>query len=141
MVLVNPGFPIQTQWAYEQLASQRSEIVPLASWTQEVETRLQVSWEAVIGAMENDFEKPLFPVYPILEFIKEKLCALGAQAALLSGSGATVFGLFLTQDAAQEAAAQLRRDTQWSVFDESMGSTELSQTASLQEFSSETLSV
>ena len=56
---------------------------------------MQVSWEDMIEAMANDFESPLFRFYPILEFMKEKLRALGAQAALLSGSGATVFGLFL----------------------------------------------
>jgi 4-diphosphocytidyl-2-C-methyl-D-erythritol kinase len=80
-------------------------------------------------------------LYPILGFIKEKLHALGAQAALLSGSGPTVFGLFLTCETAQEAAAKLRRDTQWSVFDVPMGSTGLPHTPILHEASSEALSV
>ena len=140
VVLVNPEFPIQTQWAYEQLASGRTEISPLDPWAEEVEAKLQISWDEVMEMMKNDFEAPLFPVYPILGFIKEKLCALGAQAALLSGSGATVFGLFLTHDAAKEAAAQLRRDTQWSVFDASMGTTKLPHTPIPSEVSSEALS-
>ena len=125
MVLINPGFPIQTKWAYEQLASRRSEISPLDSWTQGVEASLQISWEEVIKAMENDFESPLFPVYPILTFMKEKLCALGAQAALLSGSGATVFGVFDDPETAKAASTQLREDTQWHVYDVPMGSTAL----------------
>ena len=125
VVLVNPGFPIQTQWAYEQLASLRAEISPLKPWTQEISVALRVSWEEVIEAMENDFEQPLFPVYPILEFMKEKLRILGAQAALLSGSGATVFGVFDGPEVAQAASAQLRHDTQWHVFDIPMGTTTL----------------
>lgn len=125
VVLVNPGFPIQTKWAYEQLASCRSNIPSLDLWTQGVDATLQISWEEVIRAMENDFEKPLFPVYPILEFIKEKLCALGAQAALLSGSGATVFGVFDSSEVAQAASVQIRQDTQWHVFDIPMGTTVL----------------
>jgi 4-diphosphocytidyl-2-C-methyl-D-erythritol kinase len=141
VVLVNPGFPVQTKWAYEQLSSNRSGVPPLSPWAETVERQFHVSWDEVIKAMENDFESPLFPLYPILGFIKEKLCVLGAQAALLSGSGATVFGLFLTSEAAQEAAAQLRRDTQWSVFDVPMGSTELPHTPILREASSEALSV
>ncbi|MGV7227308.1 MAG: 4-(cytidine 5'-diphospho)-2-C-methyl-D-erythritol kinase [Nitrospirales bacterium] len=141
VVLVNPGFPVQTKWAYEQLSSNRSGVPPLSPWAETVERQLHVSWDDVIKAMENDFESPLFPLYPILGFIKNKLCALGAQAALLSGSGATVFGLFLTCEAAKEAAAQLRRDTQWSVFDVPMGSTELPHTPILRESSSEALSV
>jgi 4-diphosphocytidyl-2-C-methyl-D-erythritol kinase len=141
VVLVNPGFPVQTKWAYEQLSSNRSGVPPLSPWAETVERQFHVSWDEVIKAMENDFESPLFPLYPILGFIKEKLCALGAQAALLSGSGATVFGLFLTCETAQEAAAKLRRDTQWSVFDVPMGSTELPHTPILREASSEPLSV
>ncbi len=141
VVLVNPGFPVQTKWAYEQLSSNRSGVPPLSPWAETVENQFHVSWDDVIKAMENDFESPLFPLYPILGFIKEKLCALGAQAALLSGSGATVFGLFLTCETAQEAAAKLRRDTQWSVFDVPMGSTELPHTPILREASSEALSV
>jgi 4-diphosphocytidyl-2-C-methyl-D-erythritol kinase len=141
VVLVNPGFPVQTKWAYEQLSSNRSGVPPLSPWAETVERQFHVSWDEVIKAMENDFESPLFLLYPILGFIKEKLCALGAQAALLSGSGATVFGLFLTCETAQEAAAKLRRDTQWSVFDVPMGSTELPHTPILREASSEPLSV
>ncbi len=45
-------------------------------------------------ALENDFEKSLFPTFPILKNIKEKLYDLGATYASLSGSGATVFGIF-----------------------------------------------
>lgn len=121
VVLVNPGFPIETKWAYAQLASRRSVISPLDPWTKGVEATLQVAWEEVIEAMENDFELSLFPVYPILGFIKEKLRDLGAEAALLSGSGATVFGVFDAPECAQAAAAQLRHDTQWHVFDVPMG--------------------
>ena len=124
-VLINPGFPIQTKWAYENLASRRSQISPLDSWTQDVQASGHVSWEEVIKALENDFENPLFPVYPILAFMKEKLCMLGAQAALLSGSGATVFGLFDDPETARLASAQLRKDTQWHVYDVPMGSTAL----------------
>jgi len=125
VVLVNPGFPIETKWAYAQLASRRSVISPLDPWTTGVEATLQVAWEEVIEAMENDFELSLFPVYPILGFIKEKLRDLGAQAALLSGSGATVFGVFETPECAQEASTQLRSDTQWHVFDVPMGASPL----------------
>ena len=141
VVLVNPGFPVQTKWAYEQLSSNRSGVPSLSPWAEKIECQFHVSWDDVIKTMENDFESSLFPLYPILGFIKEKLCALGAQAALLSGSGATVFGLFLTCEAAKEAAAQLRRDTQWSVFDVPMGSTKLPHTPILRENSSEALSV
>ncbi len=125
VVLVNPGFPIQTKWAYQELSSQRATVPPLGEFQKRIDRQLSLSWEEVIEAMENDFEPPLFRCYPILGFIKETLVTLGAQAALLSGSGATVFGIFQHEEEARRASAQLRRDTQWQVFDVPMGSTEL----------------
>ena len=41
----------------------------------------------------NDFEKALFPSYPILAQIKQKFYDLGAVYAALSGSGSAVFAL------------------------------------------------
>jgi 4-diphosphocytidyl-2-C-methyl-D-erythritol kinase len=125
IVLVNPGFPIQTKWAYERLASQRTAVLPLGKFPKKVDHQLSLSWEEILGAMENDFEMALFPHYPILGFMKEQLLSLGAQAALLSGSGATVFGIFHTQEEARQASIRLRRDTRWSIFDASLGSTDL----------------
>ena len=125
VVLVNPGFPIQTKWAYEQLSSQREAVRPLGEFTKRINRELSLSWEEVIGIMENDFEPPLFPFYPILGFIKDTLLSFGAQAALLSGSGATVFGIFRTQEEARQASARLRHDTSWRIFDIPMGSTDL----------------
>ena len=125
IVLVNPGFPIETRWAYEQLASHRSAVLPLGEFPNRINRQLSLSWEDIIETMENDFEKPLFPFYPILEFIKEKLLSLGAQTALLSGSGATVFGIFHTQELARQASTRLRHDTSWRIYDVPMGSTEL----------------
>ncbi len=125
VVLVNPGFPVQTKWAYEQLASQRSAVHPLGEFPKRVDGQLSLSWEEVVESMENDFEVPLFLFYPILGFIKETLLSLGAQTALLSGSGATVFGIFHTKEAARQASTRLRRDTMWRIFDVPMGSTDL----------------
>ncbi len=125
VVLINPGFQIQTKWAYKQLASQRETVRPLSEFTERVGRELSISWEEVIGIMENDFEPPLFPFYPILGFIKDTLLSFGAQAALLSGSGATVFGIFRTQEEARQASTRLRRDTSWTIFDTPMGSTAL----------------
>lgn len=49
------------------------------------------NWE---GKMFNDFEKSVFIKYPEIKQIKERLYALGAQYASMSGSGSTVFGIF-----------------------------------------------
>ncbi|TAE10336.1 MAG: 4-(cytidine 5'-diphospho)-2-C-methyl-D-erythritol kinase [Bacteroidetes bacterium] len=44
--------------------------------------------------VQNDFEKSLFPQYPILPAIKQTLYDTGAFYASMTGSGSAVFGLF-----------------------------------------------
>jgi 4-diphosphocytidyl-2-C-methyl-D-erythritol kinase len=45
----------------------------------------------------NDFEEVLFPRYPELKMIKDKLEDLGAVYASLSGSGSSMYGLFTNE--------------------------------------------
>jgi 4-diphosphocytidyl-2-C-methyl-D-erythritol kinase len=120
-VLVNPGFPIETKWAYSQLAERRRTVSPLSEFAVSLEQKEVVQWDHLLSCMENDFELCLFSQYPILGFIKKKLRALGAEAALLSGSGATVFGIFHDKETAGLASVQLQKETRWHVFDVPMG--------------------
>ncbi|MBY0508433.1 MAG: 4-(cytidine 5'-diphospho)-2-C-methyl-D-erythritol kinase [Bryobacteraceae bacterium] len=52
---------------------------------------------------ENDFEPAVFRQHPNLKKIKRKLVRLGALPAVMTGSGAALFGLFDTLRAAEEA--------------------------------------
>ncbi|MEO6405472.1 MAG: 4-(cytidine 5'-diphospho)-2-C-methyl-D-erythritol kinase [Ferruginibacter sp.] len=42
----------------------------------------------------NDFEKTIFPLYPQLKILKEKLYNEGALFASMSGSGSSIYGIF-----------------------------------------------
>ena len=44
--------------------------------------------------VSNDFEPILFKEYPELEMIKSKFYEMGANFALMSGTGSTVYGIF-----------------------------------------------
>ncbi|MFW5758687.1 MAG: 4-(cytidine 5'-diphospho)-2-C-methyl-D-erythritol kinase [Bacteroidota bacterium] len=44
--------------------------------------------------MINDFEDHIFAKYPILKNLKEKMYALGANYASMSGSGSSIYGIF-----------------------------------------------
>ena len=48
--------------------------------------------------MTNDFEESVFPQFPAIGEIKEKLYRQGAIYAAMSGSGSSVFGLFRPED-------------------------------------------
>jgi len=104
IVLVNPGFPVATQWAYQQLAATRSAVRPLSPAVLDVNRRSAVDWSDLVPLVENDFESPVFGHHPVLAQIKHQLLGLGAEVALLSGSGATMFGVFKDQSGAQRAA-------------------------------------
>ncbi len=63
----------------------------------------------VRAGIENDFERVVFPEYPELSSGKSALLGAGAKYASLSGSGSTLYGLFVSREAAVRAAAKLRR--------------------------------
>ena len=104
-VLVNPGFPVETKWAYQQLSTTRQRVTPLSGRCAQLESQSRTTWDEVISLALNDFEGPVFATHPVLQEIKLELLNRGAQLALLSGSGATVFGIFQEEAGARQAAA------------------------------------
>ena len=56
----------------------------------------------------NAFEISVFPTHPLVAEMKQKFLELGAKVALMSGSGASVFGIFETRELAEKAAAALK---------------------------------
>ncbi|HEU4686516.1 MAG TPA: 4-(cytidine 5'-diphospho)-2-C-methyl-D-erythritol kinase [Nitrospira sp.] len=114
--LVNPGFGVETSWAYRELATTRASVRPLTAAQSALPGRPRVAWQEVVSAAENDFEPPVFAKHPILQAIKRTLTEAGAQVALLSGSGATVFGLFSSENQAREAAAQFSGEKCFKTF-------------------------
>ncbi len=60
------------------------------------------------GSYFNAFEVSVFPTHPLVAEMKEKFLALGAECALMSGSGASVFGIFKSRDDAEKAATAMK---------------------------------
>ena len=116
VVLVNPGFPVETKWAYQQLSVSRTGVRPLSEVHGALGNVSELLWENVLQLAENDFETAVFKAYPVLHGIKQKLLAEGAEAALLSGSGATVFGVFRDEISARQAQASFRTDSHLKVY-------------------------
>ena len=110
IVLVNPGFPIETKWAYERLSTTRTGVSPIGPQLEAIQQNQSATWDELIGLMENDFEPALFPVFPDLVKLKTELLAAGAQAAMISGSGATMLGIFPDEETAIQAQYALSRD-------------------------------
>ena len=116
VVLVNPGFEVETKWAYQQLSATRVGVQPISDAHQAFGKGLDLSWEQIVQVTENDFETPVFKAFPTLQHIKQQLLAEGAEAALLSGSGATVFGVFHDETSARQAQRSFQTELQFKVF-------------------------
>ena len=58
--------------------------------------------------MGNILETVTIPAHPVIQDIKDKMMAMGAVGAMMSGSGPTVFGLFMSPARAEEAYEEMR---------------------------------
>lgn len=85
VVVVNPNIHINTGWAFNNISPKPSEN-NLKNIVQQPIT----TWQQLIV---NDFEEPVFKLYPNIEAIKKALLQLGCIYASLTGTGSTVFGL------------------------------------------------
>lgn len=115
-VLVNPGFGVETKWAYQELAKTRRAVRPLSPMHADLDRQAHASWAQLVAAAENDFEAPVFARHESLRLIKQTLLAQGAELALLSGSGATVFGLFHDEAMTRQAQTQFANEKHLKVF-------------------------
>ncbi len=67
----------------------------------------------LVRLLRNDLEVVTCQHYPVIATIKERLLASGANGALMSGSGPTVFGVFGELSRARQAAQVLAAETDW----------------------------
>lgn len=66
--------------------------------------------------LRNDFEKSVFEIEPEVERVKMRLFETGSRHALLSGSGASVFGVFDSEQDLNSAFDNLKSESQWQIF-------------------------
>lgn len=86
LCLVKPDVSVSTPEAYSMV----TPALPARS-LKEIVCQPVNTWKDL---MVNDFEKSVFPRYPVIRQIKETLYEAGALYASMSGSGSSVFGIF-----------------------------------------------
>jgi 4-diphosphocytidyl-2-C-methyl-D-erythritol kinase len=109
-VLLNPGFGISTKMVYENLN--------LGLTKEGIRFSIQNFLTAgdMARGLQNDLEKVAFRLHPLLLDLKRILVDHGALGSLMSGSGATVFGIFAEEQDALRAGEELKQAGKWSVF-------------------------
>ncbi len=105
LVIVYPGFPISTGWAFKKL--------PLTLTKSAVNTSIQRSlkrFDRLSDLLVNDLESVTLTRYPKIRALKERLLHDGAAGSLMSGSGSSVFGIFDSRRAALKALRPMREE-------------------------------
>ncbi len=111
VLLINPGFGISTKWAYESWAKAAAGLtVTPPPVTLLIRALAGDDLSGVAAAMFNSLEAPSVGKFPVLDLLKDALRTNGAAGAMMSGSGATVFGLFAKTSDAVRAATQIRAE-------------------------------
>lgn len=107
LVLITPAVHVSTAWAYQThdvlgQPSTRPGNIAEDFLTGAGETD---SYPIRPGgmALANDFERVVLPAFPELSELKQELASQGAAQAVMSGSGAALFGLFDRREEAEKA--------------------------------------
>jgi 4-diphosphocytidyl-2-C-methyl-D-erythritol kinase len=111
-VLINPGVPVATRDVFAAIGLKPGDVLgaeqraaPIV-WSQAGSVS---DWLPAIAAGRNDLEPPALHIQPAIGDVLAILRASsGCDLARMSGSGATCFGLFTDDAAAQRAAQQIR---------------------------------
>ncbi|RPI74563.1 MAG: 4-(cytidine 5'-diphospho)-2-C-methyl-D-erythritol kinase [Desulfobacteraceae bacterium] len=101
-VIVHPPLEISTAWVYANL-----KLGLTGDEDGYIRKCLKFRFSSIASILENDLEQVTIAHYPVIDSIKSHLLKAGAEGALMTGSGPTVFGLFSSLDKAQTAAHDL----------------------------------
>lgn len=104
IIVVTPPVHVSTTWAYRNLpraeSSERSDLRSILSdHIHDTET--------LAKSLTNDFEEVVFQAHPVIREAKETLLRYGAEIALLSGSGSSVFGLVRSESTAKKIVERI----------------------------------
>lgn len=115
ILLITPDVHVSTAAAYAGLQAQSLTNIDLDRILRvcrfEVESR-----DFLSAALINDFEPTVFARLPEIGRAKQRLIELGASQALMSGSGASVFGFFDKVETRQTALKALDNEVNWRKF-------------------------
>jgi 4-diphosphocytidyl-2-C-methyl-D-erythritol kinase len=96
VMVVDPEFPVDTAWAYEQIdvMGEFSHRGRAEEGVEELVRALEAGdLECASSHLHNDFEGLMFSFRPKTKKIKKDLARMGCMGTLLSGSGSAFFGL------------------------------------------------
>lgn len=103
LVLVNPGVAVSTPAVFAKL--ERRDNQGLGVMPDRPTLARLVDW---LKTTRNDLEAPALALAPVIGNARDAMARAGAAFVRMSGSGATCFGIFRDEQAAEQAAAGIR---------------------------------
>lgn len=107
LVIAKPDINVSTGYVYGNLHADRLEYHPDIDGM--IEAIKNGNMQGITERMGNVLETVTVREYPVIEELKEALRMHGAENALMSGSGPTVFGIFESKEMAEHAAEAVRQ--------------------------------
>jgi len=115
VLVVMPNARVSTAEAYQRLQkpflTKKTSVAILSGSRPE-----SIVEQVFDNALHNDFEAVVFEMHTSIAHAKRMLYEHGATHALLSGSGASVFGIFDDTQVLDEAHKALSRERGWRCF-------------------------
>lgn len=107
LVVAKPDINVSTKFVYENLHADSLTRHPDIDGM--IEAIKEGNLQGMTDRLGNVLETVTVKEYPVIEEIKELMRREGAENALMSGSGPTVFGIYADQDQAKKAALEIER--------------------------------
>lgn len=108
ILVAKPDISVSTKYVYEHLDAAGLKSHPdIDGMRAAIESG---SLQGILDRMGNVLETVTIPAHPVIDTIKRRMRELGAVNSLMSGSGPTVFGIFLEEQAAEHAGRQLLKN-------------------------------
>lgn len=114
LALIFPNIHISTHWVYENLnlgLTRENNNIKMLEFALVNHNIFEIG-----RYLYNDLESVVIRKHPEIQEIKDVLCSMGAIGSLMSGSGSSVFGLFLNKEEAANVCRELIKNKNWTVF-------------------------
>lgn len=108
LTVAKPNIDVSTAFVYQNLHADSLPFHPDIDGM--VKALAAGDLKGITDRMENVLETVTVPMYPVIDRIKRRMRMLGAENALMSGSGPTVFGIYKERKTAEKAAEIIREE-------------------------------
>lgn len=108
VLVAKPDISVSTKYVYEHLdAASIRQHPDIDGMVKAIE---KGSLQGILERMENVLESVTVSAYPVIDTIKSRMKELGAVNSLMSGSGPTVFGIFINEETVREASERIKEE-------------------------------